>query len=68
MQASVPGRHCLAGTQDLEEATAIERSNDRRISAGAGIPGASSIEVVIQRIKRALELPGAAAGESGKNE
>jgi hypothetical protein len=50
------------------KATAIERSYDRRITAGAGIHGASSVEAVIRRIKRALELPGAAGGESGKNE
>ena len=31
----------------------------RRITAGAGIPGASSVEDIIQRIKRALDLPGA---------
>ncbi|MGB5425397.1 MAG: DUF3592 domain-containing protein [Gammaproteobacteria bacterium] len=31
----------------------------RRITAGAGIPGASSVEAIIQRIKRALDLPDA---------
>ena len=35
----------------------VHMLDGRRITAGAGIPGASNVEVLIQRIKRALDLP-----------
>ena len=44
----------------------VHTRDGRRITAGAGIPGASSVEAIIQQIKRALDLPGA-WDESGKN-
>jgi len=37
----------------------VRTGDGRRITAGTGIPGASSVEAIIQRIKRALDLPGA---------
>ena len=36
----------------------VRTRDGRRITAGAGIPGASSVEAIIQRIKRALDVPG----------
>ena len=35
----------------------VHTLDGRRISAGAGIPGASNVEALILRIKRALDLP-----------
>ena len=43
----------------------VHTRDGRHITAGTGIPGASSVEAIIQRIKRALNLPDA-WDESGK--
>ena len=43
----------------------VHTRDGRRITAGAGIPGASHVDALIQRIKRSLDLPGL-RDESGK--